>query len=123
MTSDLNDRIAKAKGWRYMIHDVQMGIVVSSPHPELSPEHPGLAIWYDSQNRRSDRLDFTGTVEGLAGMMRELGGHWVWGWSGRGFVCSRGENCSSDEYFCSPPDRPGDCVGEAWLSVFEKEAG
>ena len=135
--SDLNARIALAKGWRYVVHDVQKGIVVCPVHPELPPEHPGLAVWYDSQNRLSELCDFVGTLEGVAGLLSELqrGQCWVWivnpeGGTGTQYTKENPASCFRIDSsaplhgprFDSPRDHPGDCVGAAWMSVYELEA-
>ena len=104
--SDLNDRIAKAKGWK--------------PRPADYPYRP--ALWEKPDGAVTvSRPDFTGTLEGATGMLRELGPDWDWNWDGTKWVCSRGLNCGPDEYFWSSIDHPGDCLGEAWMSVFGKE--
>ena len=80
------------------------------------------------------RPDFVGTLEGVSGMMREMneqGGAmrdalvWRWGWneSWGEYVC-HGRRLSDlridlGHIFSSPEDRPGDCVGDAYLSVKE----
>lgn len=118
--SDINDRIAKAKGWKVERKDA---LDLHGQPLVWKGQECYREDWYDPDGQyQGDRPpDFTGTLKGLAGMLRELGGHWVWGWGADELVCSRGENCGSDEYFCSPPDRPGDCVGDAYMSVFGKE--
>ena len=89
--SDRNARIALAKGWS--MAQVQIGA----------------------------RPDFVGTLEGVAGMLRELGSEWQCGAHNMGFACFRGLNAGPDEFFASPHTRLGDCVGDAWLSEHGKE--
>ncbi len=83
--------------------------------------------------------DFTNTLEGVAGMMWELNEHqktnplpflanyrWSWKWvpEESAYLCKKADGGGSWEYpLCySPKDRPGDCVGDAYMSVFGKEA-
>ena len=81
--------------------------------------------------------NYTGMLTGVAGLMRELNedvypDEWKWSYSRAGgsepdnwpasYLMARiGPWGESKEYFESAPDRPGDCMGAAWLSVFEKE--
>lgn len=87
--------------------------------------------------------DYTGTLEGVAGLMRELqqeqdrqdslkpylhmdgGAIWFWRYFPRRkeYLCMSENELDHICYvgFASPEDRPGDCVGEAWLSVCGKE--
>ncbi|GAG21120.1 unnamed protein product [marine sediment metagenome] len=107
--SDINDCIAKAKGWTLYI---------------ATGEWAGPSrIWADPDGFPGMHPDFTGTLEGVAGMMREMGQAW-----GLHFIEDIDKWCYYDHVgpgglFYSDVDRPGDCVGEAWLSVLGKEAG
>ena len=133
MTTDLNDRIALAKGWTVKIR------------PGIDPYTGQQVIWKgvpverhdwrnpDGQYQGHCPLNFTGTLEGMAGMMRELneravkaGNLWDWQWHpwqrcyrirlieiATGQLIHRG--------FDSRDDHPGDCVGEAYISVFGKD--
>jgi len=81
--------------------------------------------------------DFVGTLEGLAGLMRELNENaypdcWEWGYCppddeeeqyAHYYIELREpwEHCLAD--FESLPDQPGHCVGEAWLSMENEEGG
>ena len=111
----INDRIALARGWTFHEWYEEGGV------PGSRREAPLHTHWRNPSRQIAMRPDFVGTLEGVAGMLKELGPEWDWGWTGIEYDCSRGLNCGPDEYFCSPEDRPGDCVGEAWLSIFEKE--
>ena len=146
----LNDRIALAKGWRRACYRQR------TPHPNRCEKELGpwcetcplnsWAEWIDPAGKPTIRPDFVGTLEGLAGLMRELNQktfphcYWTWGYDpnpdwfpgwnryvdegcvgqelGRYYV-ERGTQNTSVINFESPPDRPGDCVGEAYLSVKE----
>ena len=123
--SDINDRIAIAEGWEWR------------PKAQMYVS-PNGSLYADAVP------DFTGTLEGVAGMMRELR-HWHLSWvtldatwhmlpvwrervarHGAGaWVCKRYRDGIgvADDFFASAFERPGDCVGEARLSVFGKEAG
>lgn len=138
MTIDINDQIAEAKGWtRVYVRSAICGWVgcekTAGPSCEtcelkLKGDQPWLARacigieWIDPKAETRRRPNFTGTLEGMAGMMRELGPEWEWCYNGLVWECYRGLNCGSDEYFTSPDARPGHCVGEALLSVLRKEA-
>ena len=116
-----NARIALAQGWTYRVIDPSAPASTYGLHESEPPEHPGLAYWYDPQNRHCPLRDWVGTLEGVAELMRELGSEWERGAHKMGFACFRGLNAGPDEFFTSPHTRLGDCVGDAWLSVFEKE--
>jgi len=132
-TNNLNARLALCKGWRYMVHDVQKGIVVCPVHPELPPEHPGLAYWYDPQNRHCPLHDWVGTLEGVARLAIELqdrenatSHNWLIRWST--FlqiwdVWKEDENTHERlaEFLSTKEEIFGIAVGDAWLSEFEKE--
>lgn len=137
--SDLNDRIAKAKGWTRVAASKEKpaqhwpdGFIWMFPH------------WLDVNGRPHGHVpDFTGTLEGVAGLMRELqqkqdridernpycsiDGRSVWSWRylthRKQYFCTCKNAITQTEYagFTSPDDRPGDCVGEAYLTM--KEAG
>ena len=119
--SDLNDRIAKAKGWRWS--EVPSLIAPYQSVDGLTTFRSSVPThWYNPKAEPAFRPDFANTVEGVTGMLRELGPKWVWGWDGIGMVCQRGAHPNLREWFTSSVSRPADCVGSAWLSVFGKEA-
>jgi hypothetical protein len=91
MTTDLNDRIAKAKGWSYEEVEYHIG------KPFVSK------WWHNPEGKPAIRSDFIGTLEGLAALIRDLN--------------DRGAQIS-----CKWKPGFGICIGETWLSVFEKEA-
>ena len=111
---DINSRIALVKGWRLDTRQYQ---------------------WISPEGERRSRPDYVGTLEGVAGMMRELqarrkpGSQWAWYWNEwkQRFVMRHSAWRRSlfrrqvHAVFYSDIDHPGDCVGEAWLSMFEKE--
>lgn len=116
----LNARIAIAKGWTW--------------------QDCKWFAWHDSKGRLGEPPDFVGTLAGLAGLMRELNEHakkdrQYWWWSQNAyhlvdaprdaFICVR-HGLYADAHFLvpwfwSPDDRPGDCVGKAWLSEIGEE--
>ena len=128
----INDRIAIAKGWTYgeelRISSRKMGYV---------PTH-----WCNPEGKPAMRPDFTGTLEGATGMLRELQEaqhrkkkalrrrpdvylHWSWRYvpQEKVYDCDlRNQSGYRHRVFESPVDRPGHCVGEAYMSVFGKEA-
>ena len=109
----INDRIALAKGWTYYEYE----------------ERDVARSWFDPKGASRSRLDWTGTLEGVSGMLREL--------HEAGRRCSWSYNIHTHKYICiedteffdddviaeSPEDHPGDCVGDAWLSVKEAADG
>lgn len=127
MTTALNDRIAEAQGWRRTVTGNKLkGVFI---------------FWRNPEGKPAIRPDFTGTLEGLAGMMRELQEdqhrkekallrrpdvylHWSWRYvpQEKVYACDlRNQSGYRHRTFDSPDDRPGDCVGEAYMSVFDKE--
>jgi len=138
-SNDRNARIALANGWRRACYRQR------TPHPnrcekELGPwcETCPLNVWeewIDPAGKPTKRPDFVGTLEGVAGMMRELQARrrpmsqWAWYWNDRKqrfemrYAAWRRSLFRRQvlAVFHSPSDRPGDCVGDAWLSVFEKK--
>ena len=64
--SALNDRIAKAKGWVWGETERLL------PHHRLGHFPPNTTQWCNSEGNPAMRPDFAGTVEGVAGMMRDL---------------------------------------------------
>ena len=124
-----HDRIAKAKGWTYgeELH-------ISSREMGYMPTH-----WRNAEGVLAVRPDFTGTLEGMAGLLSNLnsrpGECWVWmvdakGGTGTQYMQENPAHCFRIDSsaplhgprFDSPRERPGDCVGAAWMSVFGKEA-
>lgn len=119
--SDLNDRIARAKGYT---------------HEGRLNWHPVVRAWFRPDGTYQGKVpDFTGTLEGVAGMLRELNekaypNTWAWTYEARwpGETLSECYAMTLIEPwghgttdFVSPVDRPGDCVGDAYMSVFGKE--
>ena len=95
--------------------------------------------WSTIQVRIGALPNFVGTLEGVAGLMRELqeeqdrknearlyrtDARLIWSWTylpdKKEYLCIL-ENEVGYEYeaFVSPSDRPGDCVGNAYLSMKE----
>ena len=119
--SDLNDRIAIAKGWTW--------------------QDDKWFPWHNATGGLATLPDYVGTLEGVAGMLRELNErakandqYWWWGVNVRrlvdaprnAFICVRHGIAEHTlflvPWFWSPDDRPGDCVGAAYMFVFGKEA-
>jgi len=131
--NDLNDRIAKAKGWTWIAREPV--IETGWGRLDLRQLSPDVGEWRDPRGQVDFRPDFTGTLKGLAGLMQELQSRrkpmsqWAWYWNERkqrfvmryAWFRRRLFRRQIHATFYSPKDRPGDCVGEAWLSVFEKE--
>ena len=117
----LNDRIALAKGWRHT--EKPLKALWFGYLGRKSPKFAPLTYWRNPEGEPAIRPDFVGTLEGVAGLMRELGSEWDWGWdSMKRWCCWHGFDYRfADLVFFSPADCPGDCVGDAWLSVFGKE--
>ena len=133
--TDHNARIVLAKGWTWHKHDFFLAPDFGNV-PELRTH------WLDSQGEPAMLPDFASTLKGVAGMMRELIRHakahdeyWVWGYDDdawpnhdydRCYYCAKqGLSIHKSQplpVFLSPEDRPGHCVGDAYLSVFGKEA-
>ena len=136
--NDRNSRIALAKRWTYHAIAVCCAQACSVWEPDI------YTHWSDPSGTYRELPDYVGTVEGLAGLMRELqqeqdrrdnlnpyvhmdgGAIWFWRYFARRkeYLCIS-ENEFDRTYhagFSSPEDRPGDCVGEAYLSMFEAAA-
>jgi len=113
--NDLNSRIALAKGWAWdeeLLKALWFGYL-GRPLPKFTP----LTHWHNPEGKPAVRPDFVGTLRGVSGMLRELGNEWQYGACILGFACFRGLHAGPDEFFTSPDDCPGHCVGEAWMSV------
>jgi len=120
--TDRNARIALANGWTWHKHDFFLAPDFGNL-PELRTH------WLDSEGEPAMVPDFVGTLEGVSGMLREL--------HEAGRRCSWSYNIHTHKYICiedteffdddviaeSPEDHPGDCVGDAWLSVKEAADG
>lgn len=117
--NDLNDRIAIAKGWRWK------KLLATVRGYEALGTH-----WRNPKGRPALRPDFTGTLEGVAGMLWELG-NWEWlpTTKERAWYLPRRDEIT-ENWICMPHqrdrpmfisglDRPGDCVGDAYLSMKE----
>jgi len=134
--NDLNDHIAEAKGWTWSEERLSF---VKGYDGAFSTAPRFNTNWRNPEGKPALRPDFTGTLEGVSGMLRELNAragyrqYWVWGVNTKGLIdaprdayyCARHGTASHNMYlesFWSPPDCPGDCVGEAYMSVLGKEA-
>ena len=123
--NDRNARIALANGWTVKSRPALdlRGQPVIWKHVSAYKD-----AWYtpDGQYHGDMPRDFVGTLEGVAWMLQKLNTNTddVWRWW---------YNKRYQEWWCtwawqiplayrSPDDRPGDCVGDAYLSVFGKEA-
>lgn len=114
--SDINDRIAKAKGWCLSEWYEDPGV------PGTRSETPLHTHWYNPSKEMAERPDYVGTVEGLAGLMQEMmeeGFHPVWTPQREGYMCA---DTSWSHCWFSDLEHPGDCVGDAYLSEHRKEA-
>ena len=139
----LNARIALAKGWTWHEKIVGRGWVRYGhvkDGADFSTRIPSETHWLSPQSEPAVLFDWVGTLRGVAELMRELNEHareraqyWMWGheasplWShDKGYFCGKMNRATSEgQYlkgFLSPIDRPGDCVGKAYLSVFGKES-
>ena len=131
--TDRNALIALARGWLW----IEWPSIANSKDVALPPNPYGYqwTHWRDPQGYWRALPDYVGTLEGMAGLMRELNekaypSYWEWGYcpvNERGlyahyYIQRRASNGRRVAKFESPADRSGDCVGDAWLSVFEKEA-
>jgi len=94
--TDLNSQIALKKGWTWLEEQVVLP-------PSFEAMDNAFRDWKDPTRELAIRPDYVGTLEGVAGLMRELGGYWVWGWGGHRLVCSRGENCGLRRILLLPP--------------------
>ena len=131
----LNARIALVKGWTW--HEEPLRTRDPARY-EAGLREPH---WVATNGLPWPRPDFVGTLDGIAGLMRELqeeqarknearlyctDARLVWSWTylphRKEYVCIL-ENEDGYEYegFVSPIDHPGDCVGDAWMSEKGKE--
>ncbi|GAI91192.1 unnamed protein product, partial [marine sediment metagenome] len=126
MTSKLNDRIAKAKGWTRS--EKRVPFTNLRYDPEIWCVHK-YTHWHNPKGKPAPRPDFTGTLEGVAGMLRglcnrerEIGStkRWYITHTPNGYTCQRAVGVEVWESYTS--EQFGLCVGEAWLSVFGEEA-
>ena len=110
--TDLNSRIALAKGWSW--------------------QDDKWFPWHNATGGLATLPDYVGTLEGVAGLMRELNeaakpDWWDWAYFAgdskwlrkRYYVARRTPTYEVSAVFTSPDDHPGDCVGDAWMSVTE----
>ena len=110
----LNARIARLKGWS------QYG----------SPDDV-TKCWQDEKGTIRDLPNWTGTLDGIKVLMRELqenaspGTHWFWGWYIPTQLFEVGLLAGRTLYtvgeFHSPFEKPGECVGMAYVSMKEKK--
>ena len=124
----LNDRIALAKGWRRACYRQR------TPHPNRCEKEIGpwceicplnaWAEWIDPTGEPAIRPNFVGTLEGVSGMLWELGEEWTLHPDPpNGWLLWRDEFVYGvAQTFDSPREKLGDCAADAWLYVFEKEA-
>ena len=121
MTSDLNERIALAKGWTWSQETIAM-LGLAIPLWPIPRTH-----WRDSEGHPAIRPDYVGTLEGITGLLRELYEatdkvlEVLLILFNDGVQCALDTVSSGERHFWAPWERWGDCVGEAWLSVFGKE--
>jgi len=129
--NDRNSRIALAKGWTFHEWYEEAG------RPETRSETPLHTHWRNPSYEIAEPRDYVGTLKGVAGLMRELQAtrkpmsQWAWYWNDKKqrFVMRHAAWLRRFPFrrqihaiFYSPKDRPGNCVGQAWLSMFEEEA-
>ena len=130
--TDRNDRIALAKGWRRACYRQR------TPHPnrcekELGPWCKTCPLnfweeWIDPAGKPAIRPDYVGTLKGVSEMLRELYEatdkvhEVVFIPFDDGLQCCLATKSGDRRYFLSSWERLGDCVGYAYISVFEKEA-
>lgn len=135
--SDINDRIAERKGWTW---DTETAYLLTKPPVPFrvlamnEPHEYETTRWVNPEGKPAVCPDFTGTLEGMSGLLWELGPQWAWGpWYGgwnnqpNVWTCFEKNHQVLDEgreshSFFSSKDRPGDCVGKAWLSIFGKDS-
>jgi len=114
---DLNERIAKAKGWE------KIGGLMSLPG-----QWNYYSEWLNPDGIVTVLPDYIGTLGGIAELLWELGKRchcvefepYYVGYGG--WRCS-GTRPDVDEVFEYESDRtrPGDCIAMAWLGIFEGE--
>ena len=131
--SDRNARIALAKGWRRVSYD-----------DERIKDAQGNFLYFywgsSSGIMQAELPDWAGTLQGIAELLRELQENqyrkekalrripdillrWSWRYvpQEREYACEfRNQSGYRHTSFTSPVDHPGDCVVDAYLSVFEK---
>jgi len=115
VTDTLNSRIALCKGLTY----------------EGRPNwHSTVRAWFRPDGTYQGKVpDYVGTLAGVAELMRELNElrnqnddrRFFW-WRYNAYVEEYQCGCEHLEIIArSSRHRPGDCVGEAWLSMFGKK--
>ena len=112
--TDRNARIALAKGWTWHKHDFFLAPDFGNV-PELRTH------WLDPDSEPAMLPDYLGTLEGVDMMLWELGPVWSVRRFQNKWMCYHtfGPLVLAESFLS---DKLGDCVGDAWLSVFEKEA-
>ena len=107
----INDRIALAKGWTW------------NTTAECAVRANRYTHWADSEGVPRLRPDYVGTLEGVSGMLWELGEEWTLHPDPpNGWLLWRDEFVYGvAQTFDSPREKLGDCVAGAWLYVFGKE--
>ena len=120
----LNWRIALAKGWTWYEEWVLAPIIYENAFEARARPWTLRAgtHWRNPEGEPAIHPRYVNALECVAGLLRELGDEWNWNWDGSRWRCYRDLNpMYPNEIFWSLPHHSGDCVGEAWLSVFEKE--
>ncbi len=135
----LNARIALAKGWTV---ERERALDLRGQPIVWKGQEAYKDYWHDSdgQYKGHESPDWVSMPKGVAELMAELNDHakadneyWVWGQNARhlingprnGYYCAKHglyDNAMYLKSFCSDKNHPGDCIGDAWLSVFGKES-
>lgn len=112
----LNARIAVAKGWTWR----EDTVLIWGNFGEMQALR---SHWRNPYDKPAICPDYVDTLEGVAELMKDLDETQRW--------FSWGYNIYTHRYVCieddtevasSPEERPGDCAGKAWMSVFGKES-
>ncbi|MFH1484684.1 MAG: hypothetical protein ABIH46_01310 [Chloroflexota bacterium] len=138
--TDRNSRIALAKGWTWTETEGDAWVWSDKHQMFLDPssrQDRKQSHWFNSYGLRETIPNWTGTLEGMAELMRELNEHakahnqyWAWrpnvdglvSWPRDGYYCAK--HVLGGDYFklfWSDEEHPGDCVSDAYLSVFEEK--
>lgn len=119
--TDRNERIALARRWTWQEQADAAFYVGGHKH--------GFTHWRNPDGKPLDVPDYVGTLEGVSEMLRGLNDwersigsikRWYITHVPNGFTCQRRIGVEVWESYTSK--EPGDCVGDAWLSMFGKEA-
>lgn len=139
--TDINSQIALRKGWTWDEKPWFRTKPGAIPHYDRWLEEDliekKMTHWINPERKPAIRPDFVGTLEGVAGLMRELQARrkpmsqWAWYWNDKKqrFVMRHAAWLRRFPFrrqvhaiFYSPKDRPAHCVGEAWLAMMEEHA-